>query len=213
MKREKVEYTVEEKEQLQSELKKQQTPHVYRRLVALKLKAVDRKSSREVSQIVGMNVSSINKLVVRFKAGGIEVIVTKRHDHGNRYMTREEEVAFLKGIREQAQSGQVIEVSGIHRAYEAAVGHPVTRSAIYYMLHKHGWRKIKPRGKHPKKASPEMIEDYKKNHEHSKISYGNISFSFPCDVSGRGWVWPDQQTQELLVSSGNSPHGTLPSYS
>ena len=56
-----------------------------------------------------------------------------------------------------------IEVKEIHLAFQEAVGHPVTLSAIYYLLKKHEWRKIMPRSRHPKKASPEAIEAYKKN--------------------------------------------------
>jgi len=47
-------------------------------------------------------------------------------------------------------------------AYQKAVGHPVTWNVIYYLMQKHGWRKIMPRGQPPKKADTEAIEAYKK---------------------------------------------------
>ncbi|MBR4040361.1 MAG: winged helix-turn-helix domain-containing protein [Clostridia bacterium] len=34
----------------------------------------------------------------------------------------------------------------------------VSDTQIYYVLHRHGWRKIMPRSRHPKKASEEAIE-------------------------------------------------------
>lgn len=51
---------------------------------------------------------------------------------------------------ESSRAGQVIEVTEIYLAYQEAVGHEVTRDAIYYLLKKYGWRKIMPRGRHLK---------------------------------------------------------------
>ena len=44
------------------------------------------------------------------------------------------------------------------------VGHyTVAKSTVYNMLYRNNWRKVMPRSKHPKKASDEAIEVYKKN--------------------------------------------------
>ena len=123
--------------------------------MALKLKAVDGLRSDETGAYVGLHKSSVNLIVRRYQEQGIAAIIEKRHNHGNRYMSYKEEKAFLQG--------QIIEVKEIHLAFQEAVGHPVTLSAIYYLLKKHEWRKIMPRSRHPKKASPEAIEAYKKN--------------------------------------------------
>jgi len=37
----------------------------------------------------------VNRIIARYKKEGMEAMVGKRHQHGNRYMSREEEVAFL----------------------------------------------------------------------------------------------------------------------
>ena len=70
-------------------------------------------------------------------------------------------IAFGEAM--QSEAGHVIVAGEIHRAYEKAVGHSVTRNAIYYLLHKHRWRKVMPRSKHPEKASGEKIMPYKKS--------------------------------------------------
>lgn len=184
-------FTEQEVNAIQSEQKKTQTPHVYKRLMALKMKAVDGKSSREIGELVGLHVTSVNRILHRMKDEGIEAIVSKRHDHGNRYMSYEEEVAFLRTFREKGELGQIIEVTDIHKAYESAVGHPVTRSAIYYLLHKHQWRKVMPRSKHPKRASEAEIQAYQKNL--GGTPKGSAGAPEPAgDVSGRGWVWTNQ---------------------
>ena len=131
--------------------------------MALKLKAVDDLNSEEAGKYTGLHKSSVNLIVRRYHEQGMEAITGKRHNHGNRYMTFEQEKEFLKQFNESSRAGRVIEVTEIYLAYQEAVGHGVTRGAIYYLLKKHGWRKIMPRGRHPKKASDEAIEAYKKN--------------------------------------------------
>ena len=77
-------------------------------------------------------------------------------------MSYEEEAALLKAFEEKAEAGQMIEISEIKAAYQKAVGHSVGASQIYYVLHRHKWRKVMPRSRHPKKASEEVIETSKK---------------------------------------------------
>lgn len=186
-----VEFTEAERAQISSELKKGHPAHVYKRLMVLKFKAEDGMRSDEAGKLLDMYASSVNRIVNRYKAEGIEAIVGKRHNHGNRYMTLEEEKAFLARFREEGEAGKVIEVTDIHLAFQEAVGHPVTRDAIYYILKKHGWRKVMPRGRHPKKADAEAIEAYKKNHRNNPNAEKEAAEP-AGDVSGRGWVWTDQ---------------------
>ena len=58
----------------------------------------------------------------------------------------------------------MLTVSEIKSEYCKHVEHKVADSTIYRMLARHGWRKIMPRSKHPKKASDQAIEAYKKNY-------------------------------------------------
>ena len=67
-------------------------------------------------------------------------------------MTYEEEEEILSQFEEKANKGQMIVVSEIKAAYEEKVGHSIGGSQIYYVLQRHGWRKVMPRSKHPKKS-------------------------------------------------------------
>ena len=89
---------------------------------------------------------------------------SKKHYKGNhRNLSFAEEEALLELFNEKAAAGQVIEVGEILAAYENKIGRPVgSNSQIYYVLARHGWRKIMPRSKHPNKASDEAIEASKK---------------------------------------------------
>lgn len=185
-------FTEDERSEILAALKEEHPPHVYKRLMALKLKAVDNLSSEDAGKYAGLHKTSVNMIIRRFQEQGIKAIVEKRHNHGNRYMTFDQETAFLSRFKERSEAGQVVEVTEIYLAYQKAVGHPVTRGAIYYLLHKHNWRKIMPRSRHPKKASDEAIEAYKKNSREDSIVKKRTS-QLEGDVSGRGWIWTDQQ--------------------
>ena len=180
------------KDKINTAMKTKHAPHVYKRLMVLKLKIVDQLTNGQAGKLVGLHETSVSRLIQRYKAEGLEAIIGIRHNHGKRYMTREEEVGFLEKYKLESERGHVIEVGEIQRLYEETVGHPVTRNAIYYLLHKHGWRQVMPRSKHPKKASDEAIAAYKKNHGNNPKPEKEPSKT-SGDVSGRGWIWTNQQ--------------------
>ena len=89
--------------------------------------------------------------------------IAGNHYGGNRRnMSFEEEAAILAPFKERAEKGEMVEISEIAKAYQSAVSHPVSKGQIYCVLHRHGWRKVMPRSRHPKKASEEVIEASKK---------------------------------------------------
>ena len=75
----------------------------------------------------------------------------------HRNMSAEEEAAILAPFKERAEKGEMVEISEIAIAYQSALDHPVSNGQIYFVLRRHGWRKVMPRSKHPKKASEEEI--------------------------------------------------------
>jgi transposase len=191
MGRKSTQFSEEEKAEILAAQKKQRPVHITKRLLALKLKAVDGMRSAEAGKIAGIHTTSVNRIVNRYHKEGIEAIVGVRHHSEHRYMSREEEAAFLAQFQAHSEAGQIIETRDIHQAYEKAVGHRVTRNMIYYLLYRHKWRKVVPRSRHEKKASKEAIEAYKKNHlgpENDQKGTAKAS----CDVPGRGWVWENQ---------------------
>jgi len=104
----------------------------------------------------------ISELVAKYFKGGIAAITENHYGGNRRNISIEEEQVLLKHFEELAKSGQIVETSDIKREYEEKVGHRIGKGQIYRVLKRHGWRKIMPRSKHPKKASPEDIESSKK---------------------------------------------------
>jgi len=103
----------------------------------------------------------ISQWVSAFAKGGSEALLPKKRE-GHRRNLSFEEAAFLAEFEERAEAGQIVEVSEIKLAYQKLVGHQIGGGQIYYVLKRHGWRKIKPRSRHPKRVSPEVIETSKK---------------------------------------------------
>jgi transposase len=154
-------FTEEEKQELQRCRKQNRDKKIDKRLEALAMRA-EGKGNREISEKTGFHTQYITVLVSRYKANGIESI-TGNHYHGNRRnLSFEQEAQLLEPYRQAAEAGQIVSVSEIKAMYLKAVGHDIGSAQIYRVLHRHGWRKIMPRSRHPKKASEEVIETSKK---------------------------------------------------
>ena len=134
---------------------------VDKRLRTLLLRANGKKLS-EIAAATGYSFSGIVKLVSKYRQGGLAAIVENHYGGNHRNMSFEEETGLLEPFRKKAEAGQIVEVSEIKAAYQEAVGHSIGTAQIYYVLRRHGWRKVMPRSKHPKKADKEVIEASKK---------------------------------------------------
>jgi transposase len=135
----------------------------YRRLEAVALRGEGKKNV-EVSEITKFHPDVVGRLVKEYVLYGIEYLVEDGRKGGNnRNASEAEERKFLSQFEKAARSGQIITVEEISVAYDKHFGKEhKSKSTVYYLLHKHGWRKVMPRSKHPNKASDEEIESSKK---------------------------------------------------
>ena len=131
------------------------------RLKALELRAKGA-SSKAVSEATGFHAAYVSQLVAKYRDNGLEAISGNHYGGNRRNMSVAEEAAILAPFKERAEKGELVEVSEIAKAYQAAVDHPISNGQIYFVLRRHGWRKVMPRSKHPKKASEEEIAASKK---------------------------------------------------
>ena len=82
--------------------------------------------------------------------GGIKAL--KPRPSGGRKrenMTLEEEKALLARFAKAAGAGEMLNIHDLKAAYEKAIGHETSKSTIYNLLARHGWRKLMPRPFHP----------------------------------------------------------------
>ncbi len=154
-------FTEEEKAEIQEARRKNRDKNVERRLKALVLKA-DGLTGQEIAKMTGYHSGYISKLAAKYRAGGIEAISGNHYGGNRRNMTYEEEAELLAQFIDEADGGQITDVSAIKAAYDERIGHETGHGQIYYVLHRHGWNKKLPRSKHPKSATPEAIEASKK---------------------------------------------------
>lgn len=155
-------FSKEQKEEIKEAIKHEKETKIYKKLHVLQLRA-DGKKCEEVAEITGYSKSRVSSLVCEYMQKGISYIAEEQRKGGNhRKMSLEEETEFLQGFSEMAKEGHILTVGEIRKAYEEKTCEPSAPSAIYYVLSRHGWRKIMPRSKHPKKASEEAIDAYKK---------------------------------------------------
>ena len=131
------------------------------RLKALEMRARGVKAS-EIAKATGFHPAYISQLAAKYKNGGIEAITGNHYGGNRRNMSFDEEAAILAPFRERAAKGELIEIKEIQAAYQAAVDHRISDTQIYYVLHRHGWRKVMPRSRHPQKADDATIEASKK---------------------------------------------------
>ena len=134
-----------------------------KRLKALLLYGEGFKRS-EIADKTGFVKTYITELAGKYRRGGIEAIVGNHYKGNRRNLSFDQEAALLEPFKERAALGQMVEVSEIEKAYEKACGHSLENSSgqIYRVLKRHGWRKVMPRSKHPKKATEAEIEASKK---------------------------------------------------
>lgn len=123
---------------------------------------VDPREATEIATHTGTTVSMVHQVISSYNRLGISAVETPgKGGRRRQYLSLEEERAFLAPFFGQAEQGEIATAGEIKRAFEDKVGHEVDESTIYRLLHRHGWRKLMPRPRHPK-ADPQTQEQFKK---------------------------------------------------
>ena len=160
-------FSEEEIKVIQQAREENKDKRVEARLKALELRAKGQKAD-EVAKATDFHPAYVTQLVAKYRDHGLDAITGNHYGGNHRNMSVQEEAEILAPFQAQAEKGELVEVREIAKAYQDAVDHPVGKGQIYCVLHRHGWHKIMPRSKHPKKASEEDIESSKKSTLQSK---------------------------------------------
>lgn len=155
------EISKEEAEEIKAYRKNVKDKFTDRRMHAVQLRGEGLKNNA-VAEKLGIDKRMVSSYVSNFRKNGIEGLEKKSGGGRPPKLTFEEEEAILDEFKEKAEAGQVIEVSEIKAKYESIAGSSKSHGQIYTVLHRHNWRKIKPRSKHPKKADEDTIKASKK---------------------------------------------------
>ena len=102
-----------------------------------------------IAAAMGVSLSTVNRAHMAYDHGGLEAL--KPRPSGGRKrenMTLEEEKALLARFAKAAGAGEMLNIHDLKAAYEKAIGHETSKSTIYNLLARHGWRKLMPRPFH-----------------------------------------------------------------
>ncbi|HEX2243797.1 MAG TPA: winged helix-turn-helix domain-containing protein [Gammaproteobacteria bacterium] len=112
--------------------------------------------------MAGLRLQTVRNIHSAYLKDGEEVLHLKGQGGRSHFnLTSEEEDRFLAAFEVDGELGDIVEVGRLHRAYEVKIGRKVPKSTIYRLLHRHGWRKLAPRGKHPE-SDEQAIGQFKK---------------------------------------------------
>ncbi len=137
----------------------------FKRVQAVYWRAMGRKL-KDVADFSGYNERNISRLCADYMAKGLKGLRTKSKCN-YRKMSYEAETEVLAKLSEGAGTGKYVRVAELLKQFEEISKVTYQIDAFYRLLWRHGWRKVMPRGQHPKKASDEDIESSKKLTSHS----------------------------------------------
>jgi transposase len=133
-----------------AKMQKAENLEEYKRYQAIHLRVNEKMDVESIVRVTGLARSTVSNLHSLCRRNGIESIVLKKK--GGRYnscFSLEEEKQLLATLEPADKSGGIVEVSKIRKAMEEKLGRTVPSVTAYRLLHRHGWRKIAPRPKHP----------------------------------------------------------------
>lgn len=119
-------------------------------------------SIAETAKQMNCSESKVKRLVAEYKKCGLEVFMQSKYKGNHRSLSEAEENEILSYFKKKAESGQIVTGQEIKKAFDERIGKDTGRGYIYMVLKRHGWRKVMPRSRHPKKANEEAIEASKK---------------------------------------------------
>ena len=105
-----------------------------------------------IAAAMGVSLSTVNRAHMAYDHGELEAL--KPRPSGGRKrenMPLEDEKALLARFAKAAGAGEMLNVHDLKAAYEKAIGHETSKSTIYNLLARHGWRKLMPRPFHPRR--------------------------------------------------------------
>ena len=148
-------------EAIKAARKKNRDKQTDKRLEVLELRC-EGMTQEAIAEATGFHRSHVSNLIRKYFEEGLESVAEKHYLGNRRNMSIEEERAFLEEYSKKASKGQILSVQEMAADYEERVGHSIGSGQIYRVLHRHEWRKVMPRSRHPKKASEEVITTSKK---------------------------------------------------
>ena len=150
-------------EDLQTWVREASSRDKYQKRLAIWLTFIGSYPAHHVATLLGVSKQAVWLWVGQYNQRGPEGL--ERGGRGGRrwaFLSWEQEEAFLAGLAERAQKGQILTAPQMHPPLCQATGKKVSLAYVYRLLHRHGWRKLGLRPRHVK-ADPQRQEECKRN--------------------------------------------------
>lgn len=154
-------------ERMEALLSSTRSVYEFKKIQAVYFRAKYDYSASKIAKMVGLKLQTVKNIHFTYLKYGEISLKSSNGSQGGRnisYFTLEQEKVFLAEFEAQGKQGKILEVSQIHVALQQKIGLKIPLSTTYRMLHRHGWRKLAPRPKHPK-GDKEAQEAFKKTLE------------------------------------------------
>ena len=114
----------------------------------------------QISQVLSISTATVVRMCARFRQ--TPDTPTKKWG-GNRreLLDATERQAVLTTLTADAKAGKIVVVESVKSAIEERCGKPVSLQTAYNVLHREGWRKVRPDKFHPK-GDPIAQDAFKK---------------------------------------------------
>lgn len=119
--------------------------------------------AEEVGELVGVTAGTVHQWLHQYNHKGPEVLILQgRGGRRRELLSWDEEEELLQELLERGKQGAIVIAKTIREYATKRLGTDVSKDYAYDLLHRHGWRKIEPRPRHPKSDSETQAE-FKKN--------------------------------------------------
>ncbi len=135
----------------------------YEKRLAVWLTDMGRLPAHQVADFLCVSKQAVWLWIGQYNRQGPEGL--ERQGRGGRrwaLLPWDKEESVLRHVEQRALAGEILTAKQLRTVVEQAVGQSVSLGYIYRLLHRHGWRKLGPRPRHPK-AQPRAQEQFKKN--------------------------------------------------
>ncbi len=124
---------------------------------------VSPRKAEEIALHTGVSATTVHRVIARYnRLGPTAIEQSAKGGRHHEYLTLEQEQAFLQPFFARAERGEIAPVEQIQQAFETQVQQEVHTNTIYRLLHRHGWRQLAPRARHPKANQEEQAALQKK---------------------------------------------------
>jgi transposase len=139
------------------------TKESYRHRLSVWLTHIGPFHAQRVAELLAVSVPSVWHWVKEYNKHGPSGL--EGPGSGGRrwgFLSWPEEQALLQSFYLRAGKGEIINAKKIHQNICEKLKKDISLDYVYRLLHRHGWRKIGPRPRHPK-SNIENQEGFKKN--------------------------------------------------